>query len=59
MFKHENIGNLVLRIYRLISVDILTQNIDRVKIIKTHKNVGKLLRNDIRSNNNTYIIIET
>lgn len=38
-------------------INILTQNIGGVKIIKTYEKIRKLLRNDIRSNN-TYIIIE-
>ena len=46
-----------IEIYHEILVDIFIQNIDGVKILKTHENVGKLLRNDIKSNN-TYIIIE-
>ena len=28
-------------------MDILIQNMDKVKIIKTHENVGKLLKNNI------------
>ena len=32
-------------------MDILTQNINEVKIIKTHENVGKLIKNNIKSNN--------
>ena len=32
-------------------MDLLTQNINEVKIIKSHKNAGKLIKNDIKSNN--------
>ena len=52
------ISNLILWIYWDILGNIdeyLTQNIDRAKIDQTYENVGKLSRNDIRSNN-TYII---
>ena len=38
-------------------MDLLTQNINEVKIIKSHKNAGKLIKNDIKSKND-YIIIE-
>ena len=38
-------------------MDILTQNINEVKIIKTHENVDKHIKNDIKSKKD-YIIIE-
>ena len=40
-----------IEIYWEISMDLLTQNINEVKIIKSHENVGKLIKNDIKSNN--------
>ena len=45
--KDENISfdgyisNLILQIYREISVDIFTQNIDERKLIKIHRNIEK------------------
>ena len=54
----KNISNSILRIYREMLIDILTQNISEVKIDRNlWRCWKKTLKNDLRSNNSHFEVV--